>query len=97
MGKMSDQHIEKQEELSQEELEQQDLDEQQQAIAEENILNTLQEAIEYADRATDNAHEAEIQASEAHTQAIEASEILERAIEWLKEKSKNDFISNTKH
>ena len=36
MGKMSDQHIEKQEELSQEELEQQDLDEQQQAIAELN-------------------------------------------------------------
>ena len=88
MGKMSDQHIEKQEELSQEELEQQDLDEQQQAIAEENILNTLQEAIEYADRATDNAYEAEIQASEAHTQAIEASVILERAIKLLKERSK---------
>ena len=34
MGKMSDQHIEKQEELSQEELEQQDLDEQQQIKAE---------------------------------------------------------------
>ena len=96
MGKMSDQHIEKQEELSQEELEQQDLDEQQQAIAElkneennmtkENILNTLQKAIEYADRATDSAHEAEIQASETHTQAIEASETIEKAIEWLKEK-----------
>ena len=39
MGKMSDQHIEKQEELNQEELEQQDLDEQQQAIAELNHKN----------------------------------------------------------
>ena len=34
MGKMSDQHIEKQEKLNQEELEQQDLDEQQQIKAE---------------------------------------------------------------
>ena len=34
MGKMSDQHIEKQEELNQKELEQQDLDEQQQIKAE---------------------------------------------------------------
>ena len=36
MGRMSDQHIEKQEPLKQEELEQQDLEEQQQSVAENN-------------------------------------------------------------
>ena len=51
MGKMSDQHIEKQEELSQEELEQQDLDEQQQAIAELNRKNKdLEEMIKAQER-----------------------------------------------
>ena len=50
-----------------------------------NVLNTLQEAKEYADRAVDSANEAEIQASEAHTQAIEARDLIERAVSWLEE------------
>jgi methionyl-tRNA synthetase len=50
-----------------------------------NVLNTLQQAKEYADRAVDSANEAEIQASEAHTQAIEARDLIERAMEWLDE------------
>ena len=54
-------------------------------MTKEDILNTLQQAKDYADRAVDSANEAEIQASEAHTQAIEARDLIERAMEWLDE------------
>ena len=50
-----------------------------------NIINRLNEAKESAERAVDNANEAEIQASEAHTQAIEAQEAIELAITWCEE------------
>mgnify|MGYP003654693041 CR=1 FL=1 len=50
-----------------------------------NIINRLNEAKESAERAVDNANEAEIQASEAHTQAIEARDAIELAMEWLEE------------
>ena len=55
-----------------------------------NVLNTLQQAKEYADRAVDSANEAEIQASEAHTQAIEAQEAIELAITWCEECSNDN-------
>ena len=51
----------------------------------EDILDILNQAKEYADRAVDSANEAEIQASEAHTQAIEARDAIELAMEWLEE------------
>jgi hypothetical protein len=54
-------------------------------MTKDNVLSTLQQAKEYADRAVDNANEAEIQASEAHTQAIESRDLIERAMEWLEE------------
>jgi len=54
-------------------------------MTKEDILNTLQQAKDYADRAVDSANEAEIQASEAHTQAIEARDAIELAMEWLEE------------
>ena len=50
-----------------------------------NIINRLNEAKDYAERAVDCANEAEIQASEAHTQAIEAQEAIELAITWCEE------------
>ena len=54
-------------------------------MTKDDILNTLEQAKEYADRAIDSANEAEIQASEAHTQAIEARDAIELAMEWLEE------------
>ncbi len=48
-------------------------------MTKEDILNTLQQAKDYADRAVDSANEAEIEASQAHTQAIEAHDMKERA------------------
>ena len=54
-------------------------------MTKDNVLSTLQQAKEYADRAVDSANEAEIQASEAHTQAIEARDLIERAMTWLEE------------
>jgi len=54
-------------------------------MTKEDILNTLQQAKDYADRAVDSANEAEIQASEAHTQAIETRDMIERSMEWLEE------------
>jgi len=50
-----------------------------------NILNKLEDAKDYADRAVDSANEAEIQASEAHTQAIEAHDAMTDVILMLEE------------
>ena len=54
-------------------------------MTKDNVLSTLQQAKEYADRAVDSANEAEIQASEAHTQALESQDAIELAITWCEE------------
>ena len=57
-----------------------------------NVLNTLEQAKEYADKAMSSANEAEIQASEAHTQAIEAQEAIELAITWCEECANDNVV-----
>ena len=61
-------------------------------MSKDNVLSTLQEAKEYADRAVDSANEAEIQASEAHTQAIEARDAIELAITWCEECANDNVV-----
>jgi len=57
-----------------------------------NIVNRLNEARESAERAVDNANEAELQASEAHTQAIEARDAIELAITWCEECANDNVV-----
>ena len=51
----------------------------------EDILNTLQQAKDYADRAKLEAKEAQDIASVAETQAIEAYDLIQKAIDRLEE------------
>jgi len=54
-------------------------------MTKEDILNTLQQAKDYAERAKLEAKEAQDIASVAETQAIEAYDLIQKAIDRLEE------------